>query len=329
MARVAIVGAGLTGLVLARGLTDTHEVVLFEKSKGTGGRMATRYAGAYEFDHGAQFFTTRTPAFRRFVEPLVASGHVAAWHARFAELSGSDVTATRTWDDDYPHFVGVPRMNAIGRALAEGLDVRLQTTVTAMSREESGWSLTGSHRGGTPEPLGVFDLLLVTAPLTQTLALLPGEGALAEAAKGHDMLGCYALMLGFASPPDLAFDAALVREADVSWISVNSSKPGRSEAPTMLVHATNRWADANMHRPLDEVTGHLLSEVHRVTGVDGHKAEHCDVHRWRFANLPKQSGPRCFYDAGRSLGVAGDWWIRGRVEAAFMSASALLNEIGA
>jgi len=324
MANVAIIGAGLAGLVLARGLRDAREVVLFEKSRGAGGRMATRYAGDYEFDHGAQFFTTRTPAFRRFVEPLVATGHAGIWQARFAEFSGSDVTATRTWDHEYPHYVGVPRMNAIGRALAEDLDVRLQTAVTEVSREQGGWLLTGRRSGGEPEPLGVFDRLLVTAPLTQTLALLPEERALAEAAAGHDMLGCYALMLGFESPPAVAFDAALVRDADVSWISVNSSKPGRNAAPTMLVHATNRWADANMQMPLDEVTGHLLSEVQRVTGVDGHTAAHCDVHRWRFANLPKQSGPRCFYDAERGLGVAGDWWVRGRVEAAFTSASALL-----
>ncbi|MEM8817047.1 MAG: FAD-dependent oxidoreductase [Pseudomonadota bacterium] len=329
MARIAIIGAGLTGLALAHGLREAHAVTLFEKSRGCGGRMATRYAGDYEFDHGAQFFTTRTAAFRDFLKPLIDAGQVGPWPARFAELSGPEVTATRRWSDEYPHYVGVPRMNAIGRALAAGLDVHLETTVTEVTHSAAGWSLRGGIDGISAPLPGTYDMLLVTAPLVQTLRLVGEQPGLAHVVGDRSMLGCYALMLGFGETPATGFDAALVREADVSWISVNSSKPGRNAAATVVVHATNRWAEANMERSKDAVIEHMLSEVHRVSGIDGHAAAHCDVHRWRFANLPKQSGPRCFFDRRRGLGVAGDWWIRGRIEAAFVSASALLAEIAA
>lgn len=50
-----IVGAGLSGLLLARNLCHEPTLVL-EKSNGVGGRMATRRNGDFAFDHGVQFY---------------------------------------------------------------------------------------------------------------------------------------------------------------------------------------------------------------------------------------------------------------------------------
>ena len=57
--------------------------------------MATRRAGDFEFDHGAQFFTARTRAFREFLRPLVEDGVIADWRADFAELDRSGIRARR------------------------------------------------------------------------------------------------------------------------------------------------------------------------------------------------------------------------------------------
>ena len=61
MPTVAIVAAGMSGLACARTLTDQgYAVTVFEKSRGVGGRMATRRTQHdITFDHGAQYFTTR------------------------------------------------------------------------------------------------------------------------------------------------------------------------------------------------------------------------------------------------------------------------------
>ena len=69
MTRIAVVGAGMSGLVVARRLAAFGNVRVFEKSRGPGGRMLTRYADAFEFDHGAQYFTARSNAFQAFCSP--------------------------------------------------------------------------------------------------------------------------------------------------------------------------------------------------------------------------------------------------------------------
>ena len=63
MDKVAVIGAGISGLALANRLKNHFEVVVFEKSRGYGGRVATRRFGEFIFDHGAQFFKAKTEEF--------------------------------------------------------------------------------------------------------------------------------------------------------------------------------------------------------------------------------------------------------------------------
>ena len=328
MPRIAIIGAGLAGLVIATKLSRQAESIVFEKSRGPGGRMATRYAGDRAFDHGAQFFTARSRAFRGFLQPLVDAGVVKNWTARFVELDRGDVRAARPWGDDYPHYVGTPGMNSVGKFLAESLDVRLGTAVTRIERLGETWVLYDAAGAR----LGDFDWLVVTAPAPQAAALAREHDALVSLCGEHRMTSCFAMMLGFERSLDLPWDAAVVRNADVSWVSVNSSKPDRDGKFSMVIHSTNAWADAHLETDTEEVGRHLLEAAGQAIDRDLGGAEHCGVHRWRFANIAKQAGPGYFIDRDLRLAACGDWFIRGRVEAAFTSgaglAKAISNEIG-
>lgn len=319
MTKVAIIGAGLSGLVVAQRLQSFADVTVFEKSRGVGGRMATRYAGDFEFDHGAQFFTARSDAFKAFLEPLVDGGVVASWDAAFAEFDRDNMKALRSWGGDYPHYVGTPRMNSVGRYLSTDLNIDLETEISSIARQNDGWTLLD----GAGARLGPFDWLVVTSPAAQTVALASELPDLVAYCRERRMVGCFALMLGFEEPIDLQWNAALVGNADISWISVNSSKPGRDRPFTMVVHSTNAWAEAHMDDDIDFVREHMLNEASLVAGVDLRRASHCKVHRWRYANIEKQSGPTYFADDDNGIAACGDWCVRGRIEAAFTSANEL------
>lgn len=67
-AHVAIVGAGIAGLGCGAELARAGvRVSLFDKGRGSGGRCATRRAGPFAFDHGAQFATATDQRFRRLL----------------------------------------------------------------------------------------------------------------------------------------------------------------------------------------------------------------------------------------------------------------------
>lgn len=107
-----IIGGGMAGLSAATALAETGaRIVVLDKGRGPGGRMAARrveIAGEQvSFDHGAQYFTARDPAFREAVAAWEAAGVAARWPA-----AGADA------------WVGTPGMNACIKHLAAGLDVR-------------------------------------------------------------------------------------------------------------------------------------------------------------------------------------------------------------
>lgn len=310
--RVAVIGAGLAGLTLAHQLKAASEVVIFEKSRGVGGRLATRRREPYSFDHGAQFFKIDTTEFRDFAQPLIADGVIKRWDARFVEFEGSTITSQRTWNDNPPHYVGAPTMNAMGKYLAEPLDVKTNTRVTSI-RPGRRWEIVAD----TGSSMGHFDWVVCTAPVMQTSALMPASYCYHDHLSSISMKACCALMLGFDSPIDLGFDAALVRNADISWISVNTSKPNRSGPTSIVVHSTNAWADE--HLDDEDIITHLCAEFSRVTGVDTQHVLHKDVQRWRYANVEKQTHDLNLIDAQAQLAACGDWCIQGRVEAAFTS----------
>lgn len=323
MTRVAVIGAGMAGMVVARRLGASAETSVFEKSRGAGGRIATRYAGEFEFDHGAQFFTARSPLFRAFLQPLIDDGVIDNWAARFAEIDRNKVTGTRQWSDDVPHFVGTPRMNEIGKLLSRDLDIAFDTTIKTIQRKSGRWTLIDD----ADNAFEGFDWVVLTAPAPQTATLGADYPELVSLCNERELLGCYALMLGFAQPLHLPWQAAVVRNSDVSWVSVNSSKPGRKRPFTLVVHSTNAWANAHIDDDTDSVCAHVLGEASLACDQDLREADHCQLHRWRYANTSKQTGPGCFIDDGAKLAACGDWFVRGRIEAAFTSASDLVTRL--
>ena len=203
-------------------------------------------------------------------------------------------------------------MNAIGKWLARDIDVRLQTTVGRIERSNSDWTLYDNEE----TPLGDFDWVVITAPASQTAALVPTSSPIRAAAATATMRACRALMLAFEQRLELPFDAAVVRNADISWISVNSSKPGRSEGTCLVVHSTNAWADAHVNDDDEALNAHLQNELAEVTAIDVGKASYCNVQRWRYANADKREGPAYCIDSNLQLAACGDWFVRGRVESA-------------
>jgi len=94
MMKIAILGCGVAGLSAARELRRNGvDVILFDKSRGVGGRMSTRYAGDWEFDHGAQYFTVQDPDFQAEIEAAIDAGVVSSWDAKALYLKTGHLSA--------------------------------------------------------------------------------------------------------------------------------------------------------------------------------------------------------------------------------------------
>jgi len=146
--RIAVIGAGVAGMACARTLAQAgHEVTVFEKSRGFGGRMACRQTPFGGFDHGAQYFTVRDPRFARVLE--TTPGLVRPWSAnavRVLDPLGRVAEAARNLVER--HWVPVPGMNALVRTWAQPLAdagrVHLETRVARIARDAIGRPISSS-----------------------------------------------------------------------------------------------------------------------------------------------------------------------------------------
>jgi renalase len=253
--RIAVVGAGLAGLSFAHFLHHKADLTLFEKSRGVGGRLATRRTDDTQFDHGAQFFTCRSEILQALIDDKDFSGDVNIWSPKVITLSRGEKPFKRDWFE--PHYVGNPTMTALPKRLAQDVDVRLETRVEEMSKSGDGWQLFAE----TGETLGTFDWVVAAMPAPQTNALFQNQFAHQALIESAIMSPCFALMLKLRAMPALNFDAAVVRDSPVAWIANNNSKPGRNASPALLVHSSNEWAKDHLEDPQEEIEAALVNSL--------------------------------------------------------------------
>ena len=315
---VAIIGAGMAGAIAARRLCAAGlDVLLVDKGRGVGGRMATRRVGGdLSFDHGAQYFTARDPGFGTVVEAWAAAGLAAPWEA------GPGC------------FIGTPAMTAPVRALTEDLAVLTGCTVGRLAREASTWRLADAA-GGPIAGNRSFDALLVTAPVPQAAALLATAGVVLPELARVRYAPCWALMLAHDGPSPLAETVLRIVDPDapIAWVARDDTKSGRGRAGegggTLVVHASPAWSRAHLEREPAEVAGLLQAELARTLGdnIMLERVRSATAHRWRYALVEEPAGKPCLWRPNERLGVAGDGCLGGRVEAAYLSGLALAERV--
>lgn len=321
--RVAIVGAGLAGLIAARTLQDHGlDVRLYEKARGPGGRMSTRRGdGSLQFDHGAQYFTVRDDVFARHVRSWLDQGLVAPWLGRIVELADGDV---RSEKKGTPRYVGVPGNNSIARHLADGLNLQTQTAIERLDGDGSAWTLVDADGRSH----GPFDNVLINAPPPQSAALLRGHTSLVESIESVQMRPCWSLMLQAEFAEPLPYEAAFINGGPLSWIARNDAKPGREkiDAPgheNWMLHASPEWSTEQLEHSSDEITPQLIDAFASVTHRHVREITHAVAHRWRYSIPANPLDVGHLWDAAAGLGACGDWCAGSRVEGAFISGTAL------
>ena len=332
---IALIGAGMAGVACARTLLQAgHQVTLFEKSRGLGGRMATRSSPFGTFDHGVQYFTVRDARFERALQTV--AGLCKPWSAssvRVLDAQGQVTAAGLPAQES--HWVPTPGMNAlVGRwiqPLQEQGRVQLETRVRHLDRDALNphqWQLHTEGAGATQHVYSGFDAVLLAIPAEQARLLLnstPLADHLTQQIDRVQMAPCWTLMLAFpqAVQPGLTtlgpqWNAARSTHHRIAWLARESSKPGRGGVERWTVQASAAWSQEHLEDDADRVQAKLCKAFSEITGIRAEPA-HVDSRRWRFAQTTEPLGHTHLWDAETGIGVCGDWCLGHRVENAFVS----------
>jgi hypothetical protein len=317
-----VIGAGMAGLVAAGRMQRAGvRVVVLDKGRGVGGRMATRRIEGGVFDHGAQFFTVRDVNFEAMVQHWLDEGVVREWAHGFADADG-------TWKrDGHPRYRGVSGMTAVPKRLARGLNVQTSKRVTAACVEDALWTV----RTEAGESLRAAALLL-TAPVPQSLALLDAGGyALPEADRAAlDGLAydpCIAVMALLDRPPAIPEPGGVqINDEPIRWIADNTRKGISPEAHAVTIHGAAGFSRAHWDDERAEA-GRLLLDAAAGWLGDAQVLTY-QTHGWLYSQPVEPYPERALLiDEGPPLAFAGDIFGAPRVEGAALSGMAAAERL--
>jgi renalase len=318
---ILIIGAGLAGLSAANDLQQAgHSVLVVDKGRGLGGRLAGRRIGAATFDHGAQFFTARESRFKAAVEGWIKEGIAEEWYSSYPGRPNG-----------HPRYRGVPTMTAVAKYLATDIHVMRTTRVDSISQQGDGW-LAELNNSETINAKA----MLITSPVPQTIDLL-ATGQITVPTDKQARLNriqyesCIAVMAILDGPTAIESPGAIALEdGPIAWITDNLQK-GVSKIPAVTIHASGDFSAEHLNHDRMEIGQRLIDAAGVYLG-DARVTEY-QVHGWRYSKPTIVDDAPCILLSETTdlppLAIAGDAFagprFEGAVQSGWAAAKALMN----
>ena len=308
---VLIIGAGLAGLSAANDLHQAGlKVLVVDKGRGLGGRLAGRRIGDATFDHGAQFMTARDSRFKASVAEWIEAGVAEEWYSSYPGHPNG-----------HPRYRGVPTMTAVAKYLATDINVLRTTRVDSIAHNDLHWS-ADLDSGDTVNAKA----LLITSPVPQTIDLLASGNIPVPADKQArldriDYEACIAVMAVLDRPTTIpAPGATAFDQGPIGWISDNLQK-GVSKIPAVTIHGSGAFS-ADHYEDYKMQTGQILIDAASPYLGDAKVTEY-QVHGWRYSKPSVVDPEACMLLSESTslppLALAGDAFAGPRFEGAVLS----------
>ena len=306
-----IIGSGLAGLSAAKKLSSTGlNVVVIDKGRGVGGRLAARRIGEAVFDNGAQFFTARSENFQACVNQWIKAGVAEQWYKSYPGQPNG-----------HPRYRGVPTMASIAKHLAKEQTHLQSTRAESLCHDGYLWRVQLESK----EVIEARSVI-ITSPVPQTLELLnQGDTQLPspilERLQKIQYESCIAVMAVLDGPTSLADPGALALEqGPIAWISDNSKK-GASPIPAITIHASGNYSAAHFSHDRLSVGKELIEQARPLFG-DANVIDF-QVHGWLYSKPIITDNDACLLVSDGlempPLVLAGDAFAGPRFEGAVLS----------
>jgi renalase len=315
-----VVGAGIAGLACAQRAAELGLAPLvLDKSRGVGGRCATRRVEGQPVDHGLAFLHGSDPAFLAALDGVEATA-LPGWPERVRGRGTPCHPATQSPRDRKLAFV--EGVSAFPKHLARGLEVRREARV---ARLDHGVVLEDGVRLAAP-------LVAVTLPCEQARELLrtapDGGEETAAVARLLEMMGtlpCCTVLAGYPLEGEApAFD--LWYPEDSTTIQVLSHDSAKRAAPrfrVLVIQAHARWSRTHQDMPVERWASELLAEAARLAGDWVRRPLWSQAHLWRHGRTETAGDLVSPVVLPGGLGLAGELFHPGGgAQAAYLSGRA-------
>jgi predicted NAD/FAD-dependent oxidoreductase len=321
MSRYCVIGSGISGATIANLLSKKNSVDLFDKARGPGGRSSfKRLDKAKGFDHGTQYISPKSSAFKKFINILIKKKILKNW-------SGNHLFLNKVKKENKNHLkiIGRKGNNDISKYLLKNIKCYFQTELKKIDYKEKKWTLTFSN--GDKK---VYEKLILTCPFAQ-LSKLSKKFIKATFIRKKIKMDANITVMFVIKKTNKNLSSYLFDDKILGWAAKeNSKKRFKSNQDLWTLQSTHSWANKkiNKNRENKEANSQtLIDRFFKLTGIKKTEVLFSLNHGWKYSSNPNSLNIKSYWNSSLNLGVCADWFVGPRLEAGWISANDLYKKI--
>ena len=321
MSSFCVIGSGISGATIANLLYKKHNVDLYDKARGLGGRSSFKRLDKIRgFDHGTQYFSPKTPEFKKFTKKLIEKKILKIWEGNHKFLSDK-----KKENKKHVKVIGRKGNNDISKYLLKNVRCYFQSELKKINFQNRKWNLIfndGEIRN--------YENLILTCPFPQ-LKKLSKKYIKNSFIKEKIKMDANITILIEIKKTNLGYSSFLFNDRILGWAGYeNSKKRFKSKSDLWTLQSTFNWANKkiNQNKVLKKTNAKILiDKFFKLTGIKRTKVLFSLNHGWKYSSNSKPLKLKSYWNSRLNLGVCADWFNGPRLESGWISANDLYKKI--
>lgn len=299
---IAIIGAGFSGCYLYnRFKNENHDIKIFDKSRGCGGRLSTKYIDDKFVDHGTPYFETKEPDFIYFANRFERKGILRKEKNKYFPTNG---------------------INKFCSSMIDKKDLVKQTKIIKCIKKESLWYLydekSKSYEG--------FDLLVITIPAPQILEMdIQIDEKIAQDLADVKYNSIATLILY--DDKEFKVNEDLFSSQFFKKVVDNSAKYDYKDFSSYVFHANESFSTNNNDKNKEDLGVQIYNYIDYFQKTKLPKSIYHIAHLWKYATVKEGLKSKYYLNEEKDFAFCGDYFEKANLEGSFLSAKALIKEL--
>lgn len=293
MEKMIVTGAGMTGALCASFLRvdfPSAEILLLDKSRGTGGRMSTSRSNKVEsstVDLGAQYISINKDykvKHKTYHDELISNGLLVP-------LSGT-IEGDKNSDGETTHYVTPKGVSSLVKHFINKSGCILQTDnlLTAVDIDEGQIRITNTTGSR------ICDGLILTMPVPQILSLKGNISVLIDSKpdvkkklESVSYSSRFVLGLFYDQGTQLNYPWCgkyITDNPCIRFVAIDNKKRGIEAGPSIVVHTSVPFSLQHLERDKEEMKDVIMSHLTQVL-PDLPQPTEIKSHKWRYSQVHK------------------------------------------
>ena len=321
MSSFCVIGSGISGATIANLLNKKHTVDLYDKARGLGGRSSFKRLDKIRgFDHGTQYFSPKTPEFKKFTKKLIEKKILKIWEGNHKFLSDK-----KKENKKHVKVIGRKGNNDISKYLLKNVRCYFQSELKKINFQNRKWNLIFNNG-----EIRNYENLILTCPFPQ-LKKLSKKYIKNSFIKEKIKMDANITILIEIKKTNLGYSSFLFNDRILGWAGYeNSKKRFKSKSDLWTLQSTFNWANKkiNQNKVLKKTNAKILiDKFFKLTGIKRTKVLFSLNHGWKYSSNSKPLKLKSYWNSRLNLGVCADWFNGPRLESGWISANDLYKKI--